>query len=75
MVLEDYLGFLDISEVNKLRPCMKHTSIKLHHLREYVYNGRIVIHKIKTEIQSLGLMDKPLNEDIHNSHQYTVMGR
>jgi hypothetical protein len=61
-VFEDNAGAIEIANVSKMRPRMKHLNIKYHHFREEVRKGTISINHTKTEDQIADIFTKPLPE-------------
>ena len=51
-VFEDNAGAIEIANVSKMRPRMKHLNIKFHHFREEVRKGTISINHTKTDRRS-----------------------
>ena len=62
-VFEDNSGALEIATNHKYRPRTKHISVKLHHFRDYVARGEIIISKVDTANQLADILTKPVNED------------
>ena len=61
-VFEDNSGALEMSKVHKYRPHTKHLNVKLHHFRDYVERGKIMIKEIGTKFQLADYLTKPLDE-------------
>ena len=73
-VFEDNSGAIEIAKVKKFRPRTKHLNVKLHHFRDYVDRKEISIEHIGTNAQPADFLTKPLNKELLEQHQYTVMG-
>ena len=73
-VFEDNSGALDMASVHKFRPRTKHINVKLHHFRDYVTRGDIVIKAISTVRQLADYLTKPLNFDTLVPLRKKVMG-
>jgi hypothetical protein len=73
-VFEDNSGAIEIANVPKFRPRMKHINIKYHHFRDYVDRGEISIKQIKSEHQPADMLTKPLNPSSLNKHIKFIMG-
>ena len=73
-VFEDNSGAIEMAVVHKWRPRTKHLSTKLHHFRSYVNSGEVSVHKIDTSLQPADVLTKPLNSELLQRHQKTIMG-
>ena len=73
-VFEDNSGAVEIATKHKFRPRTKHLNVRLFHFRDYVNNGRITIHPIKTEDQPADILTKPLAEGDFQRHRQTING-
>ena len=73
-VFEDNSGALEMASVHKFRPRTKHINVKLHHFRDYVTRGDIVIKAISTIHQLADYLTKPLNFDTLAPLRKKVMG-
>ena len=62
-VFEDNSGALEMANIHKYRPRTKHLNVKLHHFRQYVNDGSVVIKKIDTAEQQADYLTKPLAMD------------
>ena len=61
-VFEDNNGALELAREPKYRPRTKHISIKYHHFREHVKEGKIKIEHVDTNEQRADIMTKPLEK-------------
>ena len=73
-VFEDNSGALEMATNHKFRPRTKHLCVKLHHFRDYVSRGEIIIKKINTALQLGDYLTKPVNKDILEYLRLKVMG-
>ena len=73
-VFEDNSGALEIATNHKFRPRTKHLNVKLHHFRDYVTRGDIVIRPIRTDQQRADYLTKPVNEATLSHLRKLVMG-
>ena len=62
-VFEDNNGALELAKTPRLRPRTKHISLKYHHFRDQVKNGKVKIEAIDTKIQIADIFTKPLPKD------------
>ena len=62
-VFEDNSGALEMASIHKYRPQTKHLNVKLHHFRQYVNDGLVIIKKIDTAEQQADYLTKPLAID------------
>lgn len=60
---EDNSATLEIATVHKFRPRTKHINLAYHHFREYVRQGKIMIHPIDTKNQLADIFTKPLQQN------------
>ena len=60
---EDNRSCIEIATNHKTRPRTKHLSVRLHHFRSNVVNGRIKIEHISTKDQIADIFTKPLPRD------------
>jgi hypothetical protein len=56
----DNSGACELIRLPKMRPCTKHINTKLHHFREHVANGRILVQQVTTEVQVADIATKQL---------------
>ena len=73
-VFEDNSGALEMAKVHKYRPRTKHLNVKLHHFRDYVERGKIMIKEIGTKFQLADYLTKPLDEKTLKPLRQKVMG-
>ena len=73
-VFEDNSGALEIATNHKYRPRTKHLNVKLHHFRDYVTRGEIIISKVTTTEQLADYLTKPVNKEILVPLRQKVMG-
>jgi len=73
-VFEDNSGALEMANIHKYRPRTKHLNVKLHHFRQYVNDGSIVIRKIDTAEQQADYLTKPLPVETLQYLRRKVMG-
>ena len=73
-VFEDNSGALEMAKVHKYRPRTKHLNVKLHHFRDYVERGKIMIKEIGTKFQLADYLTKPLDEKTLQPLRQKVMG-
>ena len=73
-VYEDNSGALDIAKEYKYRPRTKFLNIKLHHFRDYLYQGEITINKVSNHYQRANYLVKPLDEVTHKKNRKKVQG-
>jgi hypothetical protein len=73
-VFEDNSGALEIATNHKIRPRTKHLNVKLHHFRDYVTRGEIIIKKIGTLDQAADYLTKPVNQQILEKLRKIIMG-
>ena len=62
-VFEDNSGALEMAKTHKYRPRTKHLNVKLHHFRDYVSRGDIIIRQIKSASQLADYFTKPINKE------------
>ena len=74
-VFEDNSGALEMAKVHKYRPRTKHLNVKLHHFRDYIKQGKIILKSIKSIDQLADYLTKPVSEDILTRLRNLVMGR
>ena len=63
-VFEDNSGALEMAWHPKYQPCTKHINVKLHHFRDYVERGDIIIKPIDTTNQLANYLTKPVKIEI-----------
>ena len=73
-VFEDNSGALEMATTHKFRPRTKHINVKLHHFRDYVTRGDVIVQAISTVHQLADYLTKPLTEDILVPLRKKVMG-
>ena len=73
-VFEDNSGALEMATTHKFRPRTKHINVKLHHFRDYVTRGDVIVQAISTVNQLADYLTKPLTEDILVPLRKKVMG-
>ena len=73
-VFEDNSGALEMAKVHKYRPRTKHLNVKLHHFRDYVEQGKIILKSIKSIDQLADYLTKPVTLEILKPLQKKVMG-
>ena len=59
-VFEDNNGALELAKTPRMRPRTKHISLKFHHFRQQVKDGKIKIEAIDTKVQIADIFTKPL---------------
>lgn len=52
----------------------KHVELQVHHIRDLLKTGRIVMVHITTNIQLADIFTKPLNEEVFNRHLSVILG-
>jgi hypothetical protein len=55
-------------------PEQKHLLVKLHHFRDYVTRGEIIVHPIRTHDQQADYLTKPVNESTLRKLRGLVQG-
>ena len=60
-VFEDNSGAIEMARTHKYRPRTKHLNVKLHHFRDYVSRGEILINQISSKMQLADYLTKPVN--------------
>ena len=73
-VFEDNSGALAMATNHKYRPRTKHICVKLHHFRDYVTRGEIIIKAIKTDKQPADILTKAVSVEILIRHRRSIMG-
>jgi len=73
-VFEDNSGALEMAITHKFRPRTKHINVKLHHFRDYVTRGMVVIEPIRTKHQLADYLTKPLTAEVLCPLRKRVMG-
>ena len=73
-VFEDNSGALEMAKVHKYRPRTKHLNVKLHHFRDYVERGKVIIKEIGTKHQLADYLTKPLEFKTLQPLREKVMG-
>ena len=73
-VFEDNSGAIEMARHHKYRPRTKHLNVKLHHFRDYVSRGEIVVLPISTKYQQADLLTKGLNKELTERHRHSIMG-
>ena len=73
-VFEDNSGTIEIVRTHKYRPRTKHLNVKLHHFRDYVSRGEILINQISSNMQLADYLTKPVNIEILTHLRRMVMG-
>ena len=73
-VFEDNSGALEMAKVHKYRPRTKHVNVKLHHFRDYVQQGKILIKQIGTLDQLADYLTKTLDRVDLERLRKRVMG-
>ena len=73
-VFEDNSGAIEMANHHKYRPRTKHLNVKLHHFRDYVVRGEVIVKPISTRNQQADLLTKGLNEQDTVRHRKTIMG-
>ena len=63
-VFEDNSGALKIATNHKYRPRTKHLNCKLHHFRDYVTRGEVLIKAVRTDWQLADYLTKAVNVEI-----------
>lgn len=73
-VFEDNSGALEIATVHKVRPRTKHLNVQLHHFRQHVEQGDIIIQAIRTDDQQADILTKNLPYLSFVKHRFNIMG-
>ena len=73
-VFEDNSGAIEMARTHKYRPRTKHLNVKLHHFRDYVSRGEILINQISSNIQLADYLTKPVNIETLTHLRKIVMG-
>ena len=73
-VFEDNAGCIELATNHKARPRTKHLSVRLHHFRDHVKRGDIVIEHVSTTMQVADIMTKPLARDPFRKLRKMLMG-
>ena len=73
-VYEDNAGAIEIATNHKYRPRTKHLNIRLHHFRQYIESGKIVIEKIPTASQQADIFTKPLPPQQFQTLRHQLLG-
>ena len=73
-VFEDNSGAIEMANIHKYRPRTKHLNVKLHHFRQYINNGSIIVRKINTTEQQADFLTKPLAAEKLQYLRKKVMG-
>ena len=73
-VYEDNSGALEMAKVHKYRPRTKHLNVKLHHFRDYVNRGEIILSPIDSEDQEADYLTKPVTKQTLQRLRPRVMG-
>ena len=73
-VYEDNSGALEMAKVHKYRPRTKHLNVKLHHFRDYVNRGEIILSPIDSEDQEADYLTKLVTKEILQRLRPRVMG-
>jgi len=73
-VFEDNAGEIEIANVPKMRPRIKHLNIKYNHFREEFKKGTISIYHTRTEEQIADIFTKPLPEQPFTEFREKMMG-
>ena len=73
-VFEDNSGALEMANIHKYRPRTKHLNVKLHHFRQYVNDGSVIVRKIDTAEQQADYLTKPLAVEKLKYLRKKVMG-
>ena len=59
-MFEDNNGALELAKTPRMRPRTKHISLKYHHFRQQVKDGKVKIEAIDTKVQIADIFTKPL---------------
>ena len=59
---------------HKYRPRTKHICVKLHHFRDYVTRGEIIIKNIRTDKQPADILTKAVSVEILVRLRKLIMG-
>jgi hypothetical protein len=70
----DNSGACELIRLPKLRPRTKHINTKLHHFREHVANGRILVKQVTTDEQVADIATKPLPNYLFAKFRQAIMG-
>ena len=73
-VFEDNSGAIEMARTHKYRPRTKHLNVKLHHFRDYVSRGEILINQISSKMQLADYLTKPVNIETLTHLRKIVMG-
>lgn len=73
-VFEDNSGALEMAMNHKNRPKTKHLNAKLHHFRDFVARGEIIVQHIASKDQLVDYLTKPVNQDTLERLRRRVMG-
>jgi hypothetical protein len=73
-VLEENAGSIEIANVSKMRPRIKHLNMKNHHFREEVKKGTVSIYYTRTEDHITDIFTKPLPETSFSKFRERIMG-
>ena len=73
-VFEDNSGAVEMANHHKYRPRTKHLNVKLHHFRDYVVRGEVIVKPISSRNQQADLLTKGLNEQDTVRHRRAIMG-
>ena len=67
-VFEDNSGAIEMATHHKYRPRTKHLNVKLHHFRDYVSRGEIIIKPVSTKYQPADLLTKHVDAPLLAKH-------
>ena len=73
-VFEDNSSALEMATIHKFQPRTKHINVKLHHFRDYVSRGEVIIKPISTIQQLVDYLTKPLTIESLLPLRKSVMG-
>jgi hypothetical protein len=74
ILYEDFSGALEIVQNKQYRPRTKHFLVTLHHFRDYVMQGKVSIHSIRSQDQQADFLTKPVNESMLGKLRNLVQG-
>ena len=73
-MFEDNQACISIAMQESSKRKTKHVELQVHHIRDLLKSGRIVMVHITTNIQLADIFTKPLNEEVFNRHLSVILG-
>jgi hypothetical protein len=71
---EDNTSVIDVATMPKMKPRTRTLNVKYHHFRDYVFQGKISIHAVRTQDQQGDLFTKNTPLDLFRKFRKLIFG-